>query len=130
MAIYARGFFIFLFFIFRFLQKYIFDLENYRSIPRPPSCRAAGTWPPGSRAAGAYPQKKEKQKLQTDPWGLAARQRGGRPPPLYKVLAAPHPLICLTKNLKKSKEREGGREGVRERQSGEALSSFQADDFS
>jgi len=51
------------------------------------------------------------------------------PPPLYKVLAAPHPLICLTKNPEKRKEREGGRGGVRERQSGEALSDFQAGDF-
>ena len=51
---------------------------------------------------------------------LAARLQGDRlshpyirvgwsPPPLYKLLAAPHPLICLTKNLEK-KKREGGRE--------------------
>ena len=37
----SRDFFIFLF----FLQKYIFVFEIYRNIPRPPLCRAAGTWP-------------------------------------------------------------------------------------
>ena len=98
------------------------------NIPRPPRCRAAGTWPPGSRAAGAYLQKKVDKKLRRGPWrpgsgaasplgrpaeerrALAARLRGDWPPTLYKVLAAPHPLICLTKNPDK-KKREGGREG-------------------
>ena len=34
------GFVVFLFFIFyfHFLEKYIFDLEIYRNIPRPPRC--------------------------------------------------------------------------------------------
>ena len=63
-----RRFFYFFIFYFRFLQKYIFDLEIYRNIPRPPRSRVAGTWPPGSRAAGAYPQKKEEKKMQTGPW--------------------------------------------------------------
>ena len=42
-------FFYFYIFYFHFLQKYIFNLEIYRNIPRPP-----GTWPPGSGAAGVY----------------------------------------------------------------------------
>ena len=54
----AGRFFYSYIFYFRFLQKkYIFDLEIYRNIPRPSSCRAAGTWPPGSGAAGAFVQK-------------------------------------------------------------------------
>jgi hypothetical protein len=31
---------VFFIFYFCFLQKYIFDLEIYRNIPRPPRCRA------------------------------------------------------------------------------------------
>ena len=92
----ARYFYFFIFY-FHFLQKYIFDLEIYHP-------------PPGRQ--GLIRKKKDDKKL-----------RGGRPP-LYKVLAAPHPLICLTKNPEK-KKREGGRES----QSGEALSDFQAGDF-
>ena len=69
------GFFIF---YFCFLQKYIFKLGIYRNIPRPPCCRAAGTWPPGCRAAGANLQKKEETKLQPDAWEPAARLGGGR----------------------------------------------------
>ena len=130
-------------FYFCFLQKYIFVFEIYMNIPRPPRCRAAGTWPPGSREAGAYLQK-SRQKLRRGPWRTgrpaagrpalqAARQRGGGPwppacgasgpPTLYKVLAVPHPLICFTKNPEKKKK-----EGWRERQSGEALPDFQAGD--
>ena len=57
----AARFFYFFIFYFCFLQKYIFDLEIYMNIPRPPRCRRAGIWPPGSRAAGAYPQKKHEK---------------------------------------------------------------------
>ena len=45
---------VFLFFYFRFLQKYIFVFEIYRNIFRPPRCWAAGTWPPRCGAAGAF----------------------------------------------------------------------------
>ena len=62
-----QRFFYFYIFYFYFLQKYIFDLEIYRNIPRPPCYRAAGTWPPGSRAAGANLQNKYDKKLQTGP---------------------------------------------------------------
>ena len=62
-------FFYFYIFYFRFLQKYIFDLEIYINIPRPP-----GSW-----TAGANLQKKYNKKLQTGPWGPVARLRGGRP---------------------------------------------------
>ena len=44
----------FIFFISVFLQKYIFDLEIYRNIPRPPRCRAARTWSPRCGAAGLF----------------------------------------------------------------------------
>jgi len=53
----ARFFLFCYFFIFVFYKKYIFDLEIYKNIPRPPRCRVAGTWPPGSRAAGVFVQK-------------------------------------------------------------------------
>ena len=100
----------------------MFVFEIYMNIPRPPRCRAAGTWPPGSRAAGAYLQKKSTKNYAEVSGGPAARQRGGQPsrppgrgaagpgrpaagrpapPTLYKVLAVPHPLICLTKNAEK-----------------------------
>ena len=49
--------FYFYIFYFRILQKYIFVFEIYMNIPRPPRCRAAGTWPAGSRTAGAYLKK-------------------------------------------------------------------------
>ena len=133
----AEQFWRFLYFYilyFYFLQKYIFELEIYRNIPRPPGCRAAGTWPPGCRAAGANLQKKENKiaarSLGTGrpaagrPASQAARLGGARPP-CWLLL----PLICLAKNSEKRKEREGGRGGVRERQNGEALSDFQAGDF-
>ena len=89
-----RGFFIFLFFYFRFLQKYIFVFEIYRNIPRPPRCRAAGTWSTRCGAAGAFVQKLLRKYLCAGPWGRspgllapqAARQRGGRPwPPGYRA---------------------------------------------
>ena len=48
------GFFILYFLFLFFTKKYIFNLENYRNIPRPPSCRAAATWSPRCRAAGTY----------------------------------------------------------------------------
>ena len=67
----SRGFFIF---YFRFSQRYIFDLEIYRNIPRSPRCRAAGNWPPGSEAAGAFLKKNSRRKLRAGPWGPAARQ--------------------------------------------------------
>ena len=87
-------------------------------------------------------QKKEEKKIADRSLGPVARQRGGRPPwppgsgaagplPLYKVLAAPSPPFGLLK-IQKKKKREGERERrgeVRERQSGEALSDFQAGDF-
>ena len=80
----------FLFFIFVFYKKYIFDLEIYRNIPRPPRCRAAGTWPPGSGAAGAFLKKISRRKLRAGPWGPVARQRGGRPwPPVCRATGSP-----------------------------------------
>ena len=75
----GRPFFYFYILYFRFLQKYIFDFEICRNIPRPPVCRAAGTWPPGSGAAGAFVKKISRRKLHAGPWGPVARHRGGRP---------------------------------------------------
>ena len=46
------GSFRFLYFLFPFFKKYIFDLKIYRNIPRPPRCRAAGTWSPRCGVAG------------------------------------------------------------------------------
>ena len=92
MCVCRQAIFYFYIFYFRFLQKYIFDLENYRNIPRPPRCRAAGTWPPGNRAAGAY-LKKNLQKitprsLEDRPHGSEAARPPGRPAVGRRALAA------------------------------------------
>jgi len=83
---------LFYFYIFQFcfLQKYIFVFEIYRNIPRPPRCRAAGTWPPRCRVAGAFLQK-VRGKFAPGPLedrspgsGAAGfgRPAAGRPPPI------------------------------------------------
>ena len=69
-------------------------MEIYRNIPRPPSCRAAGTWPPG--------------------WGAAG------PPPLYKGVGCPSPSFALLKIQKKEKR---GTEGEAKRRSPVGFSS-------
>ena len=106
----SGGFFIFLFSFFT--KKYIFDLEIYRNIPRPP----------GSRAAGAYPQKKRRQKIADRSLGAVRRQLGGRPPQAARLLGdrlshpyigvgwSPHPSFASLKFQKLRKIREGGRE--------------------
>ena len=130
-----KRFFLFLYFLFLFFTKIYFRFGNLQKYtPAAPL--------PGGR--GLSSKKKTTKNCAEVPGGPAARQRGGqpsrppgrgaagpgrppagRPPPtLYKVLAAPHPLICLTKNPEKRKEKRG----VRERQSGEALPNFQAGD--
>ena len=82
-----RGFLFFYFYIFvfyknifsisnfRFLQKYIFDLEIYRNTPR---CRAARSWPPGNGAAGAFLKKNFAEKIARRSLG-AGRPAAGRP---------------------------------------------------
>ena len=67
----ARWFFYF--FYFRFLQKYIFDLQIYKNIPRPP--RAAR-----QRGGRGISEKNFVEKIARRSLGAAARQRGGRPP--------------------------------------------------
>ena len=62
-------FFYFYIFYFRFLQKYIFDLEIYKNIPRPPRCRAAGTWTTGRGAAGAFLKKIRRKNCAQVPGG-------------------------------------------------------------
>ena len=107
-------FLFFLFFYFCFLQKYIFDLEIYRNIPRPPRCRVAGTWPPGSGAAGAFLKKIRGENCAQVPEdrspgsgtaGPLGRPAAGPPdlPPLYKGWLVPPPLICITKLLETKK---------------------------
>ena len=137
-------------FLFSFFTKIYFrfgNLQEYTPAAQLPGGRDLAARQPGGRGLSA---KKVDKKLRRSPWRTgrpaaagrpalqAARQRSGgpwppacgatAPPTLYKVLAAPHSLICLTKNPEKRKEREGGRGGVREMQSGEALN-FQAGDF-
>ena len=96
----------------------MFVYEIYMNTSRPPRCRAAGTWPPGrglsakkvdkklcrgpwrtGRPAAGRPALQAAQQRSDGPWPLACGATG--PPTLYKVLAAPHPLICLTKNPEK-----------------------------
>ena len=82
---------------------------------------------PGGRFPGTCPQICFLFFLQISTCRPAAGRPGpgrpaaGRPAALYKV--CPVTPIWLTKNLEK-KKREGGRGGVRERQSGEVLSDF------
>ena len=116
-------------FLFSFFIKIYFRFQNLQEYtPAAPL-----------RGGRGFSAKILRNSLQKNPWRTgrptagrpapqAARQRSGRLPPIYKGLAAPHPLICLTKNPEKRKEKEGGRGEVRERQSGEALSDFQAGD--
>ena len=52
------GFFIFIFFYFRFLQKYIFDLEIYKSIPGRPAAGRPG--PAAGRQSLIRPKKTKK----------------------------------------------------------------------
>ena len=56
-------------FYFRFLQKYIFDLEIYRSIPGRPAAGRPGPGRPATGRQGLERKKKKKKKLQTGPWG-------------------------------------------------------------
>ena len=68
---------VFLFFIFIFYKKYIFDLEIYRNIPRPPRCRDLAARQRGGRGFCAKPFA---QIIARRSLGPVARQRGGRPP--------------------------------------------------
>ena len=87
----ARAGVLFYFYIFqfRFLQKYIFVFEIYKYIPRPPSCRAGGTWSPAAGRQGVSTIFYD-ENLRAGPWRIgcpaagrpvpqAARQRGGGP---------------------------------------------------
>ena len=97
----------FFYFLFSFFTKIYFRVRNLHE------------YTPAAERQRLICKKEVDKKLRAGPWGPVARQRGGRPwppgcgaastPPLYKVLATPHPLICLTKNPEK-KKREGGRE--------------------
>ena len=104
-----RGFFIFFYFYFCFLQKYIFDLKIYRNIPRPPRCRAA------AGRQGLLCKKFCSNNCAQVPVGRSPGSGAagpGRPalPPLYKGWLVPPALICITKILEnKKKEREGER---------------------
>ena len=121
--------FLFFYFLFPLFTKIYFRFGNLQKYtPAAPL--------PGGR--GLNTKKKEKKNCRQVPGAgrpaagrtapLAARQRGGRPPAtLYKVFA-PSPPFGLLK-IQKKKKREGGRGGVRGRQSGEALSDFQGGDF-
>ena len=124
--IYMRFFYFFLFLFFTKIYFRYGNLQKYTPAAPLSGGRDLAARLPGGRGLSA---KKRGKKLRTGPWEPAARLGGGRPPhPYIRVLAAP-PLICLAKNPEKRKEREGGRGGVRERQSGEALSDFQAGDL-
>ena len=126
------GFFIFLFFISVF-YKNIFSIWKFTEIyPGRPAAGRPGPGRPAVGRQGLIRKKKRRKKLQTGPWGRSpgcgaagppGRPAAGRPAPhpYIRCWLPPHPLICLTKNLEKKK-----REGGRERQSGEALSDFQA----
>ena len=97
------------------------------NIPRPPRCRAAGTWPPDSEAAGAFLKKKIRgENCAQVPGGRSPGSGAAGPgrlalPPLYKGWLVPPPLICITE-ISETKKKEGGRER------GKALPDFRAGD--
>ena len=133
--------FLFLYFLFLFFTKNIFSIWKFTEIyPGRPAAGRPGPGRPAAGRQGLICKKRGKQiadrSLGTGrpaawrPASQAARLGGGRPPPHpYISCGLPLPLICLAKNPEKRKEREGGRGGVRERQSGEALSDFQTGVF-
>ena len=96
----SQAVFYFYIFQFRFLQKYIFIFEIYRNIPRPPCCRAAGTWSPRQglfckKFHGNFALKPlEDRSPDSGAAGpMATRQRGGRPrPPGSGATASPGPI--------------------------------------
>ena len=99
-----RAVFLFFYFLFLFFTKIYFRFRNLQKYtPTAPL--------PGGRDLAARQQglirKKRRKKIADRSLGPAARLRGGRPPPLYKVLAAPHPPFGLLKIQKKRKDREG-----------------------
>ena len=96
--------FLFLYFLFLFFTKIYFRYGNLQKYtPTAPL--------PGGRDLAARQQglirKKRRKKIADRSLGPAAWLRGGRPSPLYKVLAAPHPPFGLLKIQKKRKERYG-----------------------
>ena len=133
--------FLFLYFLFPFFLKKIYLFWKFTEIypGRPAAGRPGPDRPAAGRQGLIYKKTRQKiapRSLENRPPGSGAagpgRPPAGRPvpPTLYKVLAAPHPLICLTKNPeKKKREGERGRGRARERQSGEALPDFQAGDY-
>ena len=103
------GFLFFYFFIFVF-YKNIFLFSKFTEIyPGRPAARRQGLF--CKNFANFFAKKPlEDQSPDSGAAGPPGRPAAGRPPPpLYKGLVAPHPLICLTKNPEK-KKREGGRE--------------------
>ena len=113
--------FLFLYFYFCFLQKYIFDLEIYRNIPGRPDAGRPGPGRPAARRQGLERKKKKKKNCRQVPG--AGRPAAGRPAPPGRPAAgraAPgHPIkgvcpvtpIWLTKNLQKKEERGRERRG-------------------
>jgi len=102
------GFFIFIFFISVF-YKNIFSTWKFTEIypGRPAAGRPVAARQTGARGLSA--KKKTTKNCRQVTGDRSPGSWAAGPPPLYKVSAAPHPLICLTKNLEK-KKREGGRE--------------------
>ena len=108
-----KGSFFIFYFYFLFLQKYIFDLKIYRNIPRPPRCRAAGTWQRGGRGIS---EKNFTEKITRRSLG-AGRPAAGRPAqgdrishPYIRVGWSPHPSFASLKFQKPRKKKQGGRE--------------------
>ena len=120
-------FFNFYIFYFRFLKN-IFSIWKFTEIyPGRPAAGRPGPGRPAAGRQGFFRKKNTKNNCRQVPG--TGRPAVGRPASLpyvniYKGVGCPSPPIWLTKNPEK-KKREGG---VRERQSGEALSDFQAGD--
>ena len=135
----CSGFFIFIFFNFVF-YKNIFLFSKFTGIY--PGRPAAG-WPgPGRPAAGRqglfcknfhgkFALKPLEDRSPDSGTAGPGRPAAGRSPPRPYImvwLPLTPSFASLKIQKKKRKEREGGRGGVRERQSGEGLSDFQAGD--
>ena len=124
----GRGFFYFFIFYFCFLQKIYFrfgKLQKYTPAARLPGGQDLAARLPGGRGLSA--KKKTIKNCRQVPGDWPPGSGAAGPHPYIRCWLPPTPSFALLKIQKKEKRR---REGVRERQSGEALSNFQAGDFS
>jgi len=120
--------FLFFYFLFPFFTKIYFrfgKLQKYTPAAPLPGGQDLAARQPGGR--GLSTQKKTIKNYKQVPGDRPPGSGAAGPHPYIRCWLPLTPSFALLKIQKKEKRR---REGVRERQSGEALSNFQAGDFS